>query len=162
MFGQALDGILQGLDATNNVRHAIANKDTAENTVRTMVEAGLQNAVTAFQRYVEALYHTVSDVPPRRNAFQNLNRGEDLWRTATGKSYADYLTNGELDNLNIYFQRRHLLAHTQGIVDQDYVSRSGDVTYKIGQRLVVRENEVRRCVDIIKKLADGLKAGIPR
>jgi hypothetical protein len=54
------------------------------------------------------------------------------------------------------FQQRHLLSHTQGIVDEKYLAQSGDSTYKIGQRIVVRELDVRAAAAIIEKLARGM------
>jgi hypothetical protein len=52
--------------------------------------------------------------------------------------------------------QRNSLVHDDGIVDQLYLDRSGDATYKIGQRLVVKPAAVRRAADLIEKLATGL------
>ena len=159
MFDQTVAGIRDSLDALGAVRTAVADPDTAETTVRLIIEHGLLSVVTAFQRYAEGLYsRTAAAQQARRNAFQNLTAGSDLWHVATGKRYSDYLDPAELAVLKRGFQQRHLLAHTQGIVDQDYVSRSGDTSYQPGQRLVVREDSVRRYVDLIEKLVTGMVA----
>ena len=55
MFSQAISGIRSALDSLAKVRAAISDRDTAETTVRLVVENGLQSAVTAFQRYAEGL-----------------------------------------------------------------------------------------------------------
>jgi hypothetical protein len=157
MFAQSVTGIRKALDAVPGIRAAIPDRDTAETTVRGVIENGLQNAVTAFQRYAEALYAGFPSLPrPRRNAFQNLAEGGELWRAATGKGYGDYLNSAELAALTRLFQQRHLLAHTQGLVDADYVTRTGDATYRIGQRLVIREAAVRECLELLRKLAAGM------
>lgn len=157
VFGQAIDGIRNALNALPSVREAIPDRDTAETTGRLLVENGLQNAVTAFQRYAEALYaRHPSAATPRRNAFQNLAEGSDLWQAAFGKRYSDHLDATELAALSRMFQQRHLLTHTQGLVDQDYLARSGDTAYRLGQRLVVREAAVRECLTLIEKLAAAM------
>src|SRR5690606_32630099 len=51
MFTQSIQSIRNALDAIPGVRAAIADRDTAETTARLLVENGLQNAVTAFQRF---------------------------------------------------------------------------------------------------------------
>jgi hypothetical protein len=80
MFAQDLKGIRNALDALPQVRAAIPERDTAETTARILIENGLQDAVTAFQRYAERRYTRFpSASPPRRNAFQNLKEGSDLW-----------------------------------------------------------------------------------
>jgi len=157
MFSQSIAAIRSALNALGVIRAAVSDRDTAETTVRLVIENGLQSAVTTFQRYAEALYARRPSAPAaRRNAFQNLSEGSELWHPAFGKEYSDYLDSGELAVLTRIFQQRHLLAHRQGLVDEDYIKRSGDTLYRIGQRLVVRETSVRECLVLIVKLAAGL------
>jgi hypothetical protein len=163
-FTQTINGIRRTLDALDTVRAAIPDRDTAENTVRLIVENGLQNAVTAFQRCAEVLFAGLPSAQrARRNAFQNLAEGDQLWQAATGKAYAGHLTATELADLQRAFQQRHLLAHTQGLVDQDYINKSGDTRYKPGQRIVIRPDTVREALALIEKLIAGLQAdaGVP-
>lgn len=96
----------------------------------------------------------------RRNAFQNLGEGSELWFSAVGKRYSDYLDAAEMNSLSRAFQQRHLLAHTQGLIDLDYITRSGDTAYRLGQRLVLRQSAVRGAVALIEKLASGMAADI--
>ncbi|MBN1511807.1 MAG: hypothetical protein JXB13_07315 [Phycisphaerae bacterium] len=49
------------------------------------------------------------------------------------------------------------ISHQQGIVDQTYLDRSGDRSYSVGQRLVVREADVLELVDLLQKLTVGLR-----
>jgi hypothetical protein len=157
MFGQSVAAVVNALDALHAVRAAIGDRDTAETTVRLIIENGLQNAVTTFQRYAEVLYAGYPQVkPPRRNAFQNLAEGSELWRSATGKAYDTYLGDAELVALTRFFQQRHLLAHTQGLVDGTYVEKTGDNSYRVGQRIVVREASVRDCLRLIEKLGNAM------
>jgi uncharacterized Zn finger protein (UPF0148 family) len=157
MFSQALTGIRNALEATPIVRSSIPDNDTAETTVRMMIENALEDLVTAFQRYAESLYETIPNrTPPPRNAFQRLNDGSRLWEAATTKGYHDFLSNVELSLLTRYFQQRHLLAHCEGIVDSKYISNSGDSTYSPGQRIVVKEQSVQQCLDLIDKLASAM------
>ncbi|MCI0466831.1 MAG: hypothetical protein L0Y57_07485 [Beijerinckiaceae bacterium] len=108
----------------------------------------------SFQRLRRNCYSSLPQ--PRRNAFQNLAEGSDLWHSATGKRYSDYLDSGELVALTRFFQQRHLLAHTQGLADADYIARIGDTAYRVGQRLVIREASVRECLALIEKLATAM------
>lgn len=157
MFGQSMKGIRVTLDALKVLPQALSDADAAHVMSQAVVEAGLQNAVTAFQRYIESLYSRCPVASPvRRNAFQNLGEGGALWREAFGTDYASHLTVPELKLLGRYFQQRHVIAHQQGIVDEAYVRKSGDDTYRIGQRLVVKEEAVRETVGLVEKLAAGL------
>ena len=152
---------LASLDVILAVRKAVNDRDVAENTIRTIIESGLLNAVMAFQRYVEALYlRGPNSSVPRRNAFQNLNAGDDLWLRAFGRGFKYYLGATKFETLNRYFQQRHLLAHTDGIVDANYCERTGDVTYAEGQRIVVKEEDVRRCLALVEELVRALETDL--
>ena len=159
MFNQSLDKIRGALNLAPQIRSLTPDRDIAENTVRQLVENGLQSAVTAFQRFAEALFAEHPSPPKaRRNAFQNLDEGSRLWAEAFGKRYDEHLSSTELATLGRYFQQRHLMAHRDGLIDAEYVSKSGDTSYREGQRLVIQDAGVRECVDLVEKLGGGLRA----
>ena len=161
-FGQTLNGIQRTLRAFPEIRAAIVDPDTAETTLRQITENGLINAVTAFQRYAEAQYESFPAARlARRNAFQNLQEGSDLWHSVSGRRYEDYLASDELAVLTKYFQQRHLLAHTQGIVDDDYIERTGDTASQVGQRLVIRSTAISECLRLVDKLTRAMAIETP-
>lgn len=49
------------------------------------------------------------------------------------------------------------MEHNGGLVDEQYIRKSGDISYDIGQRLVVTEEHTKLLIEIIRKLAAGLK-----
>ena len=75
-----------------------------------------------------------------------------LFKDATGKGYEEWLSDKELHDMNMFFQRRHLIEHNNGMVDQKYVDKSGDNSYVIGQRLVVKESDAYALLAIIKNI----------
>ncbi|MCJ2044469.1 hypothetical protein MKK58_07975 [Methylobacterium sp. J-078] len=159
MFSQSLDKIRASLDVVPTLKVAIPDRDAAEHAARSLIEGGLQSAVTAFQRFAEALFTANPAAPKaRRNAFQNLEEGSRLWHQAYGTTYEQHLGADDLTELGRYFQQRHLLAHKDGLVDADYVVKSGDASYREGQRLVIQAAAVRCCVDLVEKLGNMLRA----
>jgi len=141
----------------------IPDEDIRATMINTLIEGTLGSLVTAFQRYAEAEYPRLPHYlrPPRRNAFQRINDGNTLWVNAGGTAYTAILNAIEMDQLKLLFQQRHLLAHQQGIVDQDYITNSGDLTYAVGQHLVIREQQIFQFVDLLEKLVYGLSADLP-
>jgi hypothetical protein len=138
---------------------AAADKDVAENTVRQLLENGLVKLVASFQRFAEATFHALpnsSTFQVRKNLFQNLNESTTLWRNSTGRGFDDFLTSAELGELHRFFQQRHLLAHREGIIDQEYLTKTSDTFYLIGQKLVVREQMVLRLAELVENLSQGL------
>ena len=130
VFGDALDNVCRTLDVVPSIRGALPTREDEENTTRSLIEHSLQSSVTAFQKYAEHLYARLATPRTlRRNTFQSIDEGSGVWEEATAKGYRAYLKDAELAVLRRGFQQRHLLAHTPGIVDRDYIARSGDATW---------------------------------
>lgn len=163
-FASAVETVRASVDNLPAIRDAVtavAGKESAADTARDMVENGLVKLVAAFQRFAEATFHTKagsSTIKARKNVFQNLGESTKLWKDATGKGYEDILSAGEIAELGLHFQQRHLLAHREGMVDQEYLGKSNDRNYSVGQRLVIKEASVLRLAELVEKLAGHLKA----
>lgn len=159
-FNDSLRKIKAKIDNLEVIREALsvaANKDEAELTCRSLRETCISDGVVAFQKLCEGLYEPYGKSP--FNAFQRLEQGSLLWENAINKGYRDWLTENQLNQLNILFQKRHLLSHNEGVVDEKYVTKSGDALYKAGQRIVISDNDVETLLIILKKLNDGIKHG---
>lgn len=155
-FVQSLEAIRVGVSSDDKLR-SVMDRDDAEVAIRLLREKGVNDAIMAFQRLAERRYARIPNVAAaRRNVFQRLDEGAALWAAAGPKSYSDFLAQPELARLKIYFQQRHLLAHCEGIVDADYVARSGDQTYQVGQHLLISPDAVLDLVSLVEKLGSGL------
>lgn len=150
---------IEGIEVVREALRATLGADEAETFCRSTIEGGLQDCVVAFQHLAERLYVLPAGAtPPSQNTFQRLDDGSERWRAATGKGYDAWLSAAELEELSILFQRRHILAHRDGLVDEKYVQKSGDTTYKVGQRIVVGRDDVLRLVLLVEKLGRALRA----
>ncbi len=142
---------------------AAADPDAAADATRQILENQLVKLVGSFQRYAEAVFHTLPNAASfkvRKNLFQNLPEASRLWKQAIGQAYEDLLTSAEMADLALYFQQRHLLEHQEGIVDQDYIAKSGDLAYAIGQKLVIKEAAVERLAHLVQELGSRLSVAV--
>jgi uncharacterized Zn finger protein (UPF0148 family) len=162
-FAQTIEAVRKSLAVLPAIRIAVqatSDPDAAKNTAREILENSMGRIVGAFQRVVETLFDRrpgAASLQRRKNIFQNLAESSALWRIATGKGYEDFLTSIEMADLLRVIQQRHLLAHREGIVDQDYINKSGDKTYAVGQRLVIQETAVIRAAYLVSKLVEELR-----
>lgn len=156
-FSNTLATVRKLIDLADRMPTVVEDRDEAADVSRAMVERSLGSVWAAFQRFAEATYLAIPGaIPPRRNAFQNLAESDLLWQTVHRKTYADILSGDEHRDLVRLVQARHVLEHQHGIVDADYVARSGDSRYRIGQRLVVTPADTRRLADLTEKLSASL------
>jgi|TARA_R110001592_G_scaffold359648_1_gene666545 RNA polymerase subunit RPABC4/transcription elongation factor Spt4 len=157
-FSDSLRKIKAKKDSIPIVRQAIceaSGKDDAEITCRSMIESCLQDGVVGFQRYCEGMYEPFGS--SSLNTFQRLDQGSEYWKNAVGSGYEDWLSIDELSSLVILFQKRHLLSHSEGIVDARYIQKSKDRTYKEGQRIVVTGIDIDYLVYLVSKLSNNIR-----
>lgn len=143
------------VDVVRKALIEVSGKDEAELTCRSLQETCITDGVAAFQKYCEGLYKTYGNPP--FNAFQRLDQGSELWEKQINKGYYAWLTEDELKNLNILYQKRHLLSHNEGIVDQRYIEKSKDTFYKEGQRIVILDKDIDNILLYLEKLGVGLR-----
>ena len=131
-------------------------EDKANTMCRTMLEGTLGDCVSAFQKFAECRYSELTGKSARVNDFQIVKKGSDLFKNATGKCYEEWLSQEELESLNTLFQRRHLFEHNNGMVDQQYLDKTGDTDYVVGQRMIMREADTHELIALLKKLSKGI------
>jgi len=137
-----------------------ADPDAAHNAIRLLIEQSMCRLVGAFEHYTEELFATVPTAPHgkvKRGSFQRLEDASRLWREVVGKGYEDFLSRQEMADVVRFFQQRHLLTHTDGIVDADYLTKAADRTYSVGQRIAIRGADVLALADLVAKLTAALK-----
>ena len=74
-----------------------------------------------------SLYEDLGGHGARPNDFQRLVKGSELFEGLSGKAYSEWVTTDQLKFMSLMFQRRHLLEHNNGLVDQRYVAQTNDL-----------------------------------
>lgn len=152
-FDRTLETVRGRIDHIPTLTAGFADRDTAEDAIRQILEDQIGRLGGTFERLCDALYESVPAsrrAPKSANILQRVDDASDWWRRSAGTGYESWLSQPELVRLRILYQRRHLLVHRQGIVDQAYLDRSGDSAYGLSQRIVVRAQDV-------SELATGLR-----
>lgn len=117
----------------------------------------LKNAVSIFDAYgrTTTQHHTGT-----RISFQNLPGAEKNLQPH-GLSVRAHLTHEEWEFLNRSFQKRHVLTHNLGVVDEDYLSKSNDPEAILGRKIRLPPAEVERTVDLLARLGAQLTRSTP-
>lgn len=134
-----------------------AEKDISEK----IIEDALEDCISTFDGFGRELckiHQTQSKFPEKINkiSFQSLEGAKEGIKSQFKFDIDVGIDNDEWRIANISFQKRHLLAHKMGIIDEEYVKRSGDTTAIIGRKIVITSEDVVRLIPIIEKLAGFL------
>ena len=133
-----------------------------------LVADALENAVSAFDGFGRELCRisTRKRIDPFRKgtvSFQNLRKARDTLKNYFQFDLAAPLRNEDWELLVKHFQKRHLIAHKMGVVDEDYIRTTGDKNAVIGSKVRIDLDDLTEFVLVIRKLGEYLitELGIP-
>lgn len=122
-----------------------------------LIELALQSEVSAFDSFgretcrVQSARATHPD-RARRLSFQNLVGARRNVQQYFGVDIAGVLTPDDWDFACRCFQKRHLLAHKMGVVDEEYVRLANDPSAIVGRKVVISIDEVNHLAAILRDL----------
>jgi hypothetical protein len=140
---------------------AKAEKELADR----IVENALEDCVSAFDGFGRELcrvYANKARSPARaeRMSFQNLEAANVNVLDAFGVDLSADVEPDEWRAAGRGFQKRHLVAHKMGVVDQSYITKTGDTRAVVGWKIGVQASEVRELARIVSKLALRLSSAL--
>ncbi|WP_425399082.1 hypothetical protein [Aeoliella sp.] len=140
---------------------------TAEDTElqQHLVGDALENAVSSFDGFGRAEVGTYADRSSNSKkataiSFQNLTTAEEALQALFGFSLHSTVSADEWKLLVRCFQKRHLLAHKMGVVDEKYMKVTGDTNAVVGRKVVMGSQEVSKLLEAVAKLGIGLSASL--
>jgi hypothetical protein len=129
-----------------------ADTDLAEH----LIGDALENIVSAFDGFGrERCSQRKADI-----RFQNIAGARRRVQQTFGFDFASVLTAEEWTTICRTFEKRHLLAHKLGVIDEDYVRKANDPSAMVGRRIRVAPEEVSAAIALVEKLGQSLFVGL--
>lgn len=120
-----------------------------------LVADALENVVSALDGFGRETCATKGAGIP----FQNLAAARRKVQDNLGFDFGDILAPDEWETICRVFQKRHLLAHKMGVVDEDYIKKANDPHAVLGRKVNVNRQEVAAAISLVdalgKRLFDG-------
>jgi hypothetical protein len=140
--------------------------DTVDGDLKShLVGDALENAVSAFDgfgREACATHQHLSSQPQKAAglSFQTLANADGNVRALFGFGLGDGVTADEWKLLVRCFQKRHLLAHKMGVIDEKYVAAAHDPTARVGRKVAIDSAEVSSLLSAVAKLGEHLSRSL--
>lgn len=130
-----------------------------------LIENALEDCVSVFDGFGRELCrvckkNTADPARADKISFQNLEGAKSTLLGLFDVDLSAQLTSKEWQSAVRGFQKRHLVAHTMGVVDQDYITKTGDIQAFVGRKIGIGVDEVRGLLLIISKLARSFSSAI--
>jgi hypothetical protein len=121
-----------------------------------LVGDALENVVSAFDGFGrEVCSRKAADI-----SFQNLPTARRKVQETFGLDFADVLQPDEWEQTCKLFQKRHLLAHKMGVIDEEYVQKAKDLGAVAGRKVHLDHDEVTSAMSQIEALGRRLFVGL--
>lgn len=137
-----------------------ATADDSELSKR-LIEDALENAVSAFDGFGRATSSAFASKSSDENqareiSFQNIQNARNRIQTLFGFDFASIISEKEWETVIRCFQKRHLLAHTMGVIDEEYIKKSKDPSAIVGRKIVITQDEVLELTKLLKSIGSNL------
>jgi len=138
-----------------------ADMDVAEK----LVENALEDCVSAFDGFGRELcrLHAQKATNPAKaegTSFQNIEGAKASLSSLFGHDISAHVTADEWQTAVRGFQKRHVVAHKMGVVDQAYMDRTNDPAAVVGRKIRITEADVRSTAAVVQKIARGFAKGM--
>lgn len=131
-----------------------------------LVEDACENTVTTFEVFCKEVYNRRKDrvVNPSMilsgNPFQSLDKTKDIFLSQFKLDVFLCLSAGEIDNLYLLFNKRHILTHNLGIIEQKFLKNTGLQKSILNHKVDISKKEVFSSLESLKKIAESIKGNL--
>lgn len=154
---QILEKNLELVEKEITLAESLDDKDFRQH----LIQDALENAVSAFDGFGRATcsaFASKASEPERAKeiSFQNINGARVKVQALLGFDLAGSIEPDQWVLVIRCFQKRHLFAHTMGVIDDDYIRKANDPTAVIGRKIATDSNEVRELAGLLKAIGSKL------
>ena len=130
-----------------------------------LVENGLEDIVSAFDGFGRELCRRAaprSSAPAQAGSlsFQNLAKADAKVMAFFKVAMAGSVPPDAWNQAHVAFQKRHLLAHAMGIVDDAYLAVTRDRSVPKGRKVRITAEEVRQVMGVLRAIATVLRSSL--
>ena len=130
------------------------DKDVSER----LIENALEDCISAFDGFGREIcrVHAEKAINPIRAekiSFQDLRGAQKKLSALFDIDLSDGITAQEWEEVTRGFQKRNLLSHKMGVVDEAYIRKTDDIDAVVGRKITLASSDVREVARIVGKLA---------
>ena len=135
--------------------------------VEQLIENAFANCVSAFDGFGRELCRVHANkartpTKAEKMNFQNLEGTRKGFLDLFGIDLSTAVEPEEWRAAALAFQKRHLIAHKLGVVDQDYLKKTGDTRAVVGRKIRIGTDDVKELMRIIEVLALHISASFQK
>jgi hypothetical protein len=154
---QILEKNFEMVEKEINLANTSDDKELAER----LLEDALENAVSSFDGFGRAVcgaFSTKATIPQQAQdiSFQNIQNARTRVIDLFGFDFVAGIDSNQWDTIVRCFQKRHLLAHKLGVIDQEYIKKAKDPSVVLGRKILIKPEEISELIELLKTIGNYL------
>jgi hypothetical protein len=139
--------ILKMLEFASTADKAIADR---------LIENAIEDAISSFDGFGREICNGTIKVI----SFQNIEAASKRLLEVQGLDIANGVDVEDWQFVKEQFQKRHLLAHRMGVIDEEYQRKTNGDTSMIGRKVSITTDDVERLIRHLRTISNTLFTGI--
>lgn len=130
-----------------------------------LIQNALEDVVSSFDSFGKntlALAKKNTELAEVNISFQNIMKAREKVEKHFGFDMAKVLSEDEWKSVVVLFQKRNVISHNDGIIDDTYIQITGDRSAIPGRKVSVSIDEVKSALQHISTLAKFLSDGLSK
>jgi len=130
-----------------------------------LIEDALEDCVSSFDGFGRNLCRLHSQkasnqAQAEKISFQNIAGAQKNLIDQFGLDIAAGLPINHWDIVIRCFQKRHLICHKMGVIDDEYIQKSGDISAVVGRKIQIDADEVRQLIGVLKTMSSDIMTSL--
>lgn len=123
-----------------------------------LIENSLEDCISAFDGFARERCSTLYP----KLSFQNIKHAKQKLESNSGIDISKGLDDTEWNFVVNQFQKRHLLAHKMGVIDEEYIKKTGISDDSLGKKAPISEEDVIDLIGLLQKVVFNLSTHVQR
>lgn len=123
-----------------------------------LIENALEDCISAFDGFAR---EHCSQIYPKLS-FQNIANAKEKLNAEHSIDISGGLEDDEWSYVVNQFQKRHLLAHKMGVVDEEFVKKTGVHSGSIGKKVSISESDVTTLIQHLRVIVNNITRNVHR
>ena len=157
----------QILNANLNIVEKILNfsNELEEDIAKKIIENCLESIVSIFDGFGREFckiydQKTTASAHTQNISFQNISMAKDKLRELFKIDISNSLDASDWKSLIYLFQKRHLIAHKMGVIDQKYINQTNENSSLIGRKVIVTKEDILQLTKMLRQIGNYLVSHI--
>ena len=122
-----------------------------------LIENALEDVISAFDGFGRELCSDISKM-----SFQNISAAKDKILREQGIDISEGVEPEAWRFICEQFQKRHLLAHKMGVIDEEFLAKTGCPSSLLGRKVSISDLDVKNLIQALKYVAESLVNAVAR